>query len=137
MAKQIPPTAISHLGEFVQRTCTCTCSFNMHFAITKTHAWLMNCQQPVVKLVVRMSSATERFIDPTLTGTIQQCLFICPFHNDIISFILRKRMGEVIMHTVTVTDTPTTHAVQQLLPITPTTTCLYTQPHFITPSLPH
>ena len=65
------------------------------------------CQRPVVRLAVRMSSVTEHFIDhPTLNDTIQ-CLFICPFHDDIVSFILRKRMGEVIKHTVI--DTSTTH----------------------------
>ena len=74
---------------------TCTLRLPRHMRGSWT------CQRPVVRLAVRMSSVTGHFIDPTLNDAIQQCLCICPFHNDILSFILRKRMGEATIHTVT------------------------------------
>ena len=61
----------------------CTCSFNVHFATTKTHARLMNSQWPVVRLAVRMSSVTGHFMDATLNGTVH---FVCSFVHSIMNF---------------------------------------------------
>ena len=129
-------------------------SYNVHahaYAVSTCNVWLprhmqgsWTCQQPVVRLTVCMSSVTEHFIDPTLNGVIHQCLFICPFHNGVLSFILRKRMGEVIIRTVT--DNPHyTHSTIKLYNPIPFLCqpqshsqqhiSLYTQPHVITPHI--
>ena len=109
-------------------------------------AYIWTCQQPVAGLAVRMSSITVHFIDPTLNDTIQ-CLFVCPFHDDFFSFILRKRMGEVTEEYILLQIAPAappllahppTHSTIKLTPsllvpvtITPTTTynLVYTHNH--------